>query len=97
MASVQTLKVAERLAPFLGAVGPNPLRVFSELGTAVGNAAKRQRIALEVFQSTDASQLDPGNEAWLLNPMHSPVPFQFRDEEITDFKDWFYDNTGAHG
>ncbi|NQW11881.1 MAG: hypothetical protein HQ481_18620 [Alphaproteobacteria bacterium] len=93
MASKESLTIIERLAPFAGAAATNPLGVFREIARVTVDAAARQRRALDTFQTHDDTVIEPGNEAWLLNALHSPVPFEFRDAEIDEFKEWFYDTT----
>lgn len=94
MVDKTTLKVVELLARLGGTAVANPLNVFAEVGRIAGDAVERQRRALDLFQTDAGPALRPGNEAWLLHASHSPVPFGFRDAEMADFKEWFYDTDG---
>lgn len=94
MVDKTTLKVVELLARVGGTAVANPLNAFAELGRIAGDAVERQRRALDLLQNEAAPTLRPGNEAWLLHANHSPVPFEFRDAEMADFREWFYDTDG---
>ena len=94
MVDKTTLKIVERLAPFAGRIAANPLNLLVDMGKATGDAAARQRRALDLLHKEAEPDLMPGNEAWLLHANHSPVPFDFRDAEMADFKEWFFDTDG---